>query len=973
MPPKLRSDGVGTTSTTDDANSKAGDDNDSETSNATAGQYVQQLLEFIKEQEAERNRMMRELMDTKAKTNESPIPRTLLPDRSKEVQVFNGEGDERHAEEWLDTFNELSLHCKWNDDAKLTLVQAKLVGPASQWYRTKVKDCPTWELFELNFRKMFAPTSDPVNKFDEMRRRVQGKDESILAYFMDKMHLCKRCGLSDIQSKEQILLGVIDRTTYQMLMPKQYACLEDLLRDLRRSDGLERERRDHFGGSKQASTSDSKTAKATTSQQKPAHQKGGMWAPARDKQGRVKCFNCNEYANHLAADCPKEKRTKFCTKCMQSGHGKRDCKSKPQDAHPRRQDTLCVGDIGKYTKNVRINGSVDATSFIDQGSAVTIMTASTAVRSGCVVHPATEDDALYGLGQKKTVPLGKTRATLEIDGISADVEIYVVSDDVICHDVLVGRTFLDLDNVVMIKAKDQMRLIDSSKEGPFKNFTLDDGEFKCTLRSTETVTVPPKTVQFVNVQSGDTDETNLIMFPHYGDGLSCLLEVRKGHTMVPVINDSHEPLIIKKDFSFGRAEPVEICAQGETIPTDDDRLMQQSTPKESTCDVLSVGNVNAAQPITQENVKVGSNVTQSQKQELVNMLNEYRRCFAMNLNELGKTDVTSMTIEEVEGSKPPYSRPYRATHDEREQLRRIVDELKAAGIVRDSTSPYASPCLLVKKKNGEFRKVVDYRRLNQQTTKDRFPLPIIDDQLDRLSGSEYFTTLDLASGYMQVPIEEESVPKTAFITPDGHYEYLYMSFGLCNAPSVFQRLINKALGPLRFQTAVCYLDDILVPSKTCEEGMSALRRVLEALKKANLTLKLQKCDFLMEEVSFLGFRITKNGIQPGEIKLEAIRQYPRPKNVHEVRRFLGLISYFRRFIPQHALKAAPLTELTKKNAPFIWGERQEKAFETLKEELTSAPILALYDRNAETELHTDACRDGLAAILLQPGSDGRWN
>lgn len=203
-------------------------------------------------------------------------------------------------------------------------------------------------------------------------------------------------------------------------------------------------------------------------------------------------------------------------------------------------------------------------------------------------------------------------------------------------------------------------------------------------------------------------------------------------------------------------------------------------------------------------------------------------------------------------------------------------------------------------------------------------------------------------------MSEESIEKTAFVTPDGHYEYLYMSFGLCNAPSVFQRLINKVLGQLRFDTAVCYLDDILIPSTTYEEAITALRRVLEALKIASLTLKLSKCQFLMSQVTFLGFRITKIGIQLGEEKVNAIERCPRPDNVHEVRRFLGLTSYFQRFIPHHAVKAAPLTELTKKEVEFTWGENQQHAFDTLKRELTSAPVLALYDRNAETELHTDA-------------------
>lgn len=239
------------------------------------------------------------------------------------------------------------------------------------------------------------------------------------------------------------------------------------------------------------------------------------------------------------------------------------------------------------------------------------------------------------------------------------------------------------------------------------------------------------------------------MFLHYGGGLGRLLEVHKGKTSVPMINDSHEPLVLKKDFLFGRAVAVDLCTDEDCMLTHEEGLRRQTTLEVSTCEVYDAS---TAEPITHKNAKVGANVTQPQKQELVKMLNEYRRCFTMNLNELGKTDVTSMMLEEVEQSKPVYSRPYCA-HNEREQLRRMVDELKEAGIVGDSISPYASPCRLVKKTANRGRLWTIGGSTNRQK-KDCFPLPIIDDQLDRLSGSEFFTTLDLASGYMQVPMEE---------------------------------------------------------------------------------------------------------------------------------------------------------------------------------------------------------------------------
>lgn len=507
------------------------------------------LLEHLRLQEASREALLRELLQARTNRDDGPVTRAILPDLSKEVQAFSGDGDERQAEEWLNTFNQLAAQCRWSDDSKLMLVQAKLVGPAAKWYRSKVHDCATWNAFEANFKRMFAPGVSLVSKFDDMRKRVQQKGEPILHYFMDKMHLCKRCNLSEEETKDQILLGALDRQLYQMLMPKAHACLEALLHDMKRCSQLEHERSELFG---------SPSTKMPQAEQKYAARaekpKGGRYAPARDEDGRLKCYNCNEYADHLSKDCPKERRVKFCTICQQHGHGRRECEQ------TSRKETLCVGNpsADKYIKEATVNDRLTAKAFIDQGSAVTIITASTALRAGAVVQTASEEDALFGLGQKKTMPLGKATLKIAVDDVVATILVYIVEDQAICYDMLIGRTFIDREDVVMIKAKDQVKLFDGSKDGPFKDFQLEPAAVKPRLQSVESAEVPPNTVQFVRARTDAGPESSLVMLIHERRDPGCLLELHNGETEVPVINDSDATKVVKKGFSFGRIENVNL-------------------------------------------------------------------------------------------------------------------------------------------------------------------------------------------------------------------------------------------------------------------------------------------------------------------------------------------------------------------------------------------------------------------------------
>ncbi|CAK1597154.1 unnamed protein product [Parnassius mnemosyne] len=298
-----------------------------------------------------------------------------------------------------------------------------------------------------------------------------------------------------------------------------------------------------------------------------------------------------------------------------------------------------------------------------------------------------------------------------------------------------------------------------------------------------------------------------------------------------------------------------------------------------------------------------------------------------------------------------------------------INELLEAGIIRKSTSEYASPVVLVKKKGGDYRLCVDYRALNANTIKDRYPLPHIEDQVTRLSGKSYFTTLDLAQGYYQVPIDDESIRKTAFITQSGLYEFLKMPFGLSNAPAVFARLIQVTLGEVSHEIAL-YLDDVMIPTISVKRGLELLEQVLGLLEKANLKLNLKKCSFLKNTTNYLGHEISAGTIQPGRAKINCVAEYRRPRNVHEVRQFIGLTSYFRKFIRNFAQIAQPLTELTKKDIEWHWDSQQEQAFRTLKQRLIERPVLGIYDKDAKTQLHTDASKLGLGGVLIQHQRDG---
>ena len=330
----------------------------------------------------------------------------------------------------------------------------------------------------------------------------------------------------------------------------------------------------------------------------------------------------------------------------------------------------------------------------------------------------------------------------------------------------------------------------------------------------------------------------------------------------------------------------------------------------------------------------------------------------------GVTHAIPLKSEEL---RPPYRRPYRLTPAERREVEDKLEDMLAKDWIQPSHSPYGAPILFVPKPDGGLRMCVDYRALNEQTVKNRYPLPRIDDLLDTLHGAKYFTALDLQQAYHQVRLKPEDVPKTAFLTHKGQYEYRVLSFGLTNAPATFQALMNRVLAPLLGKSCLVYLDDILIFSKTPEDHVQHLKEVLTIFRQQQLYCRLHKCKFAMQELPFLGHVVSHAGVGTNPAKVQVLLNWPAPTDVHELKCFLGLAQYFAKFIEGYASTSACLQALLKKKAVWHWSEACEFAFQEIKRKLTSAPVLALPDPTQPFEVVTDACQSGIGAVLLQLG------
>ncbi|KAL0537615.1 hypothetical protein IC582_026598 [Cucumis melo] len=349
------------------------------------------------------------------------------------------------------------------------------------------------------------------------------------------------------------------------------------------------------------------------------------------------------------------------------------------------------------------------------------------------------------------------------------------------------------------------------------------------------------------------------------------------------------------------------------------------------------------------------------------VVRDYPDVFPEELPGLPPHREVEFAIELESGTVPISRGPYRMAPTELKELKVQLQELLDKGFIRPSVSPWSAPVLFVKKKDGSMRLCIDYRELNKVTVKNRYPLPRIDDLFDQLQGATVFSKIDLRSGYHQLRIKDGDVPKTAFRSRYGHYEFIVMSFGLTNAPAVFMDLMNRVFREFLDTFVIVFIDDILIYSKTEAEHEEHLRIVLQTLRDNKLYAKFSKCEFWLKQVSFLGHVVSKAGVSVDPAKIEAVTGWTRPSTVSEVRSFLSLAGYYRRFVENFSRIATPLTQLTKKGAPFVWSKACEDSFQNLKQKLVTAPVLTVPDGSGSFVIYSDASKKGLGCVLMQQG------
>ncbi|KAL8624895.1 hypothetical protein ACOMHN_016191 [Nucella lapillus] len=501
--------------------------------------------------------------------------------------------------------------------------------------------------------------------------------------------------------------------------------------------------------------------------------------------------------------------------------------------------------------------------------------------------------------------------------------------------------------------------------------------------------IPPRSISAVRATGiGNRRASNQpveVLIEANPDGLSgglmvasTLSSVRGSSFLVQVINMSDEAAVLRPGTRLGTVQ----VTQGEVVPS--------GVSVEASCNRLHVS-TQASVTTTSGPRKCpvdleGVNCTQSERRQLENLIMANADMFFQDDQDLGYTDQVSHQIN-LQDNIPVASTFRRIPPTQIQEVRDHIQMLLDKKIVRKSKSAFAAPVVIVRKKDNSIRLCVDYRRLNAKTIHDAYPLPRIDDSLDALGGAKLFSTLDLASGYHQVAMAKEDIEKTAFITSFGLFEYLCMPMGLSTAPATFQRLMQSSMNDLAFQMLLVYLDDLLIYSRTFEEHLGRLKIVFNRLREVGLKLNPAKCKLARDSVEYLGYTVSSQGIATSSSKILAVRNWPVPRTLRELRSFLGFASYYRRFVDGFAQKARPLNQLvsttyqktqegkrgSSKNASITdgWDSKCQEAFGCLQNALITAPVLGYADFKRPFVLETDASLDGLGAVLSQEQEGGR--
>ena len=588
--------------------------------------------------------------------------------------------------------------------------------------------------------------------------------------------------------------------------------------------------------------------------------------------------------------------------------------------------------------------------LVDTGSATTL------VPPDCV-EGLRLMDTTRGVSNASNVPmkiLGIVHLPIRLDELVADIEAMVSPE---CDEPILGYEWLQKYKATISPheasitvAGNKYQMVPRYREPKV-----------CRVVTSEAIKIPARSTMIVSSALRVCNVSDNTPRSSMGDWMTEPSEIAKGvfvgRTLLPrsdsnlpvsVINTTNAEIPIEKGTTIAEAVPVDVPAEGVAVAE-----LPAERKKKKSYDYLK--------PLLEG---LSRDVTHFEKEQLWRLLKAYSDVFSEGKHDVGRTTLVSHKIDTGD-AQPVRQRLRKQAWAHQEIIQNERKELSQTDVVREFNGPWCSNVVIVIKKDGTPRFCIDYRKLNELTKKDAYPLPSIEVCLDALAGSRYFSTFDLRSGYHQIPMEESSVEKTAFVTREGTFAFNVMPFGLCNAGATFQRLMDLLMAGITYKICLVYLDDIIVFSRDLNEHLERCKIVFRRLRDAGLKLKVSKCNLVRDSVQFLGHIVSKEGIATDPEKIVKVKEWPRPKNVHDVKAFYGLCSYYRKFVRDFAKVAAPLTSLMKIENKFSWTEECEVAFEQLKDSLTESPILALPQHRGRFILDTDASNFAIGAVLSQ--------
>ncbi|UYV77641.1 hypothetical protein LAZ67_15001799, partial [Cordylochernes scorpioides] len=848
--------------------------------------------------------------------------------------MFSGEGVE-DPRSWLKGYERVAKHNQWDETLCLANVYFYLTGTALKWYENNEESIQTWTEFMSQLENVFGKNESSRLRAEKiLKTRAQLKGESTEYYIQDVLRLCKEVDpqMNEEDKISHLMKGIAEEL-YQALIPRDVHNTEQFVTECRRIESIH-----------------CKRVTPTKYERLPNVASLSDHDDRADLSSMIRQIVREEVQRALGSTREEPKISSIEDMKTQpvaspSPSGKLEDASyfggkAAKFINPPLSTTL---ELKENYIDIKIEGKMTR-ALVDSGASYYVISERFRLKLRKIMFAET-DVTLRVANGKIVRPKGRCTLKLDLNGLQESFEFVVMED--CSHEVILGWNFLKLSRAIIDSADDTLFLEKCLFEDTPKNSSP--------LYSELEYRIEPASIQLIEVASRDIPNDAIVVAECRKELLlereltapSSVISLTNNRGKLWVVNWSPYPKLIPQGMHVADSAVIE-----------DSQLCTLAD-----CNQVETEAEHSEDPKISE-FFIDDSLDESQKEKLRNLLKNYTDIFEFSKRKQFK-DVNVKHRINTGDHLPTKQRPYRVAPRERQIIQDEVNKMEKLDIIQPSESPWASPVVLIRKKDGSWRFCVDYRRLNKITKKDVYPLPRIDDTLDCLRGARFYSSMDLQSGYWQIDVEESDREKTAFITPDGLYEFKVMPFGLCNAPATFERMIDNLLKGLKWTICLCYLDDIIVFSDGFEEHLRRLQLVLNCLKKAGLCLNSKKCKFGAKTITVLGHEVSENGIRPDQEKIRAVRDFATPRSLKEVRSFLGLSSYYRRFIPNYAHVAQPLNDLLKKDSAFNWNQEEQNAFEALKSALISEPALGHFDYSSPTEIHTDASNYGIGAVLVQ--------